>query len=142
VVSTSRTREGPSGQLIYDTQLRTTIDDRALAHLQIVLLDELRRREGFAFSWKNPSAEGDGRSTIWIAPGLSLRFRYAGSRPPAISGAWVRALAVEANAPAGLHLVPEPAATSPTGRPATAVRPRGAPRAEGRSDGPATGSSG
>lgn len=98
------------GQLIYDTQVRTEIDDRALAHLQIVMLNKLRRRESFAFSWKNPAAEGDGRSTIWVAPELSLWFKYAGSRPARINGAWVQALMVEANGAAGLHLVQEPAA--------------------------------
>ncbi|WP_414171415.1 ATP-dependent DNA ligase [Clavibacter tessellarius] len=56
------------GQLIYDATTRTTIDDRALAHLQIVMLGKLRRKESFAFSWKYPAAEGDGRSTVWIAP--------------------------------------------------------------------------
>jgi hypothetical protein len=99
------------GQLIYDTQVKTGIDDRALAHLQIVMLNKLRRRESFAFSWKNPAAEGDGRSTIWIAPELSLWFKYSGGRPPVINSAWVHALMAEANTAAGLHLVPEPAAT-------------------------------
>jgi hypothetical protein len=103
------------GQLIYDTDVRTEIDDRALAHLQIVMLGKLRRRESFAFSWKNPAAEGDGRSTIWIAPELSLWFRYSGGRQPAINADWVHALMVTANTAAGLHLVPEPV---PGGRPA------------------------
>ncbi|OUE25872.1 ATP-dependent DNA ligase [Clavibacter michiganensis] len=99
------------GRLIYDTQVKTEIDDRALAHLQVVMLNKLRRRESFAFSWKNPAAEGDGRSTIWVAPELSLWFKYSGSRPPSLNSAWVQALMAEANTPAGLHLVVEPPAS-------------------------------
>jgi hypothetical protein len=99
------------GKLVYDTHVRTEIEDRALAHLQIVMLNKLRRRESFAFSWKNPAAEGDGRSTIWVAPELSLWFKYSGGRPPSINAAWVQALMVEANTAAGLHLMPEPTAS-------------------------------
>lgn len=96
------------GQLIYDASTRTTIDDRALAHLQIVMLGKLRRRESFAFSWEHPPSEGDGRSTVWIAPDLPLHFRFSGSRPPAINPAWVDVLMDSANTSAGLHLLPEP----------------------------------
>ncbi|OUE20333.1 hypothetical protein BFL36_11765 [Clavibacter michiganensis] len=101
------------GQLIYDATTRTTIDDRALAHLQIVMVGKLRRQESFAFSWKYPAAEGDGRSTVWIAPELPLHFRFSGSRPPAINPAWVDVLMDSANSAAGLHLLPEPQQSEP-----------------------------
>jgi hypothetical protein len=109
------------GQLIFDSTTRTTIDDRALAHLQIVMLNKLRRKESFAFSWKYPASEGDGRSTVWVAPELPLHFRFSGSRSPAINPAWVDLLMDSANTGAGLHLVPEPA-------------PGSAPHAEPRED--------
>jgi hypothetical protein len=96
------------GKLIYNVNTSTEIDDRALAHLQIVIVGKLRRQESFAFSWKNPASEGDGRSTIWLAPQLALHFRYSGGRPPAINRQWVEALLASANSPAGLHLLPEP----------------------------------
>jgi hypothetical protein len=96
------------GHLVYDSKSRTQLDDRALAHLQIVITNKLRRKESFAFSWKNPAAEGDGRRTIWIAPEIPLEFVYAGGRPPAINFEWVEALMHTANTAAGLHLVPEP----------------------------------
>jgi hypothetical protein len=96
------------GQLIYNTATRTEIDDRALAHLQIVMINKLRRRECFAFSWKRPASEGDGRMTAWIAPEIPLLFTFSGSRPPAINMAWVEALMTTANTSAGLHLVREP----------------------------------
>jgi hypothetical protein len=110
------------GQLIYDTATRTTIDDRALAHLQIVMINKLRRRESFAFSWKYPASEGDGRGTVWIAPGLPLQFRFSGSRPPAINPAWVDALLDCANTAAGLHLVPEPQVPEAAARSAHELR--------------------
>jgi hypothetical protein len=44
------------GKLIYNVNTSTEIDDRALAHLQIVIIGKLRRQESFAFSWKTPQA--------------------------------------------------------------------------------------
>jgi hypothetical protein len=96
------------GKLIYNMNTTTEIDDRALAHLQIVIVNKLRRQESLAFSWKNPASEGDGRSTIWIAPQLALHFRYSGGRPVVINRQWVEALMASANSTAGLHMVPEP----------------------------------
>jgi hypothetical protein len=96
------------GHLTYNTSTRTDIDDRALAHLQIVMVGKLRRKESFAFSWKRPAAEGDGRLTAWIAPEIPLLFTYNGGRQPAINKTWVEALMFTANTSAGLHLVPEP----------------------------------
>jgi hypothetical protein len=108
------------GKLIYDVNTTTEIDDRALAHLQIVMISKLRRRESFAFSWKNPASEGDGRSTVWIAPQLALHFRYSGGRPPTVNRRWVDAMMASANTAAGLHLVPEP---PESGAPDTTSRP-------------------
>jgi len=111
------------GHLVYDGgTAEVLLDDRTLAHLQIVIIAKLRRQESFAFSWKDPSSAGDGRSTIWLHPMASLRFRFAGSRPPAVNPAWVALLAASANSGGGLHVLPEPtgdvdprdAATVPT----------------------------
>ena len=53
------------GQLIYDGEpLDLRIDDRALTHLQIVIVNMLRREHRFAFSWKDDAVHGNGRSTI------------------------------------------------------------------------------
>jgi hypothetical protein len=98
------------GYLIYDRgTAELHVDDRILAHLQIVMLGKLRRHESFAFSWKDPAEAGDGRSTIWITPTVSLRFRYEGSRIPATNPAWITALLEAASSGPGLHVVPEPA---------------------------------
>jgi hypothetical protein len=96
------------GHLIYATNSRTDLDDRTLAHLQIVITNKLRRRESFAFSWKNPAINGDGRRTIWIAPEIALEFVYDGDRVPVINMAWVEALMLAANTSGGLRLIPEP----------------------------------
>lgn len=47
------------GQLIYDSQpLELRLDDRALTHLQIVIVNLIRRGESFVFSWKDDPAVG------------------------------------------------------------------------------------
>jgi len=97
------------GRLSYDGQVSVDIDDRALAHLQIVVADKLRRGEPFAFSWRDDPSTGDGRTTIWINQGSSLVFKYHGSRAPRVNRAWLEVLAIAANSVGGLHLVSEPA---------------------------------
>lgn len=99
------------GKFIYDGGPKTEIEDRALTHIQLVMTAKLRRGEPFAFTWKDDSSIGGGRTTVWVHAGSSLVFKYAGSRQPAINRAWVDALAFTANAPTGLYLVPEPAET-------------------------------
>ena len=97
------------GYLIYDgSTAEIHMDDRTLAHLQIVIINKLRRQESFAFSWKEPASAGDGRSTIWIYPTVSLRFRFEGSRPPAVNQTWLSALSQAANSGSGLQVLPEP----------------------------------
>lgn len=97
------------GYLIYNDQTaELQLDDRTLAHLQIVMIAKLRRNESFAFSWKEPASNGDGRSTVWIHPYVNLRFRFVGSRPPQINPAWVASLTQSANGGSGLHVLPEP----------------------------------
>jgi hypothetical protein len=97
------------GYLIYDGDTAEIhMDDRTLAHLQIVVINKLRRQESFAFSWKEPASAGDGRSTIWIYPTVSLRFKFEGSRPPAVNQAWLTVLSNAANSGSGLQMLPEP----------------------------------
>lgn len=98
------------GKLTYDSTLGVDFDDRVLAHLQLVIGAKLRRGESFYFSWRDDPAIGDGRSTLWLHPRISLVFKYAGGRQPSINRAWVDALMSTANSPGGLVLVPEPEA--------------------------------
>ncbi len=96
------------GKMIYDADVTVTFDDRVLAHLQHVIGSKLRRGEGFYFGWKDDPRAGDGRTTIWLHPAMSLRFKYAGSIPVDLNRSWLEALAVSADSTHGLVLVPEP----------------------------------
>jgi hypothetical protein len=101
------------GQLRYGTPAEgIEIDDRALAHLKIVMLAKLRRHEGFPFSFELEASAGGGRSTVWIAPGVALQFKFDGSRQPAINKAWLEELMLSANAVDGLRILEEPVDTT------------------------------
>lgn len=82
-------------------------DDRALAHLQIVITSKLRRRESFVFSW---TSSGSGRSAVWLDPTSTLFFHYHGSRLPSINREWINVLAASSNSPGGLVFTSEPPA--------------------------------
>lgn len=97
------------GKFTYANGPRVDFEDRALAHLQVVIANKLRRGESFLFTWKDDASIGDGRSAVWLNPTLPLAFKYYGSRAPAINRAWVEVLARTANSTSGLYLVAEPA---------------------------------
>ena len=101
------------GRLSYDGVEKLEIDDRALAHLQLVIGSKLRRGESFLFTWRPDTSLGGGRVSVWMHPHASLVFRFAGSRPLRINRAWVEAMMNAANSPAGLSLVPEPPEPTP-----------------------------
>ncbi len=92
------------GQLLYAAVSTFDIDDRILAHFEMVTLAKLRRNEGFALTLDE--ADG-GRSTIWINPSSTLHFRYADERPE-INRAWLELLIDAANTTAGMRVIPEP----------------------------------
>jgi hypothetical protein len=97
------------GYLIYGRKGgRVAIEDRALAHLQIVMTSKLRKGEAFAFSWTDVAEEGAKRDTVWLHPSSTLRFRFAGRRIPALNPLWLEQLAELTDSDTGLHYVPEP----------------------------------
>lgn len=96
------------GKLTYDSTLVADFDDRVLAHLQVVIGAKLRRGESFYFTWRDDPQVGDGRSTIWLNPGIPLGYKYFGSRPPSLNRDWIEALMVTANSSGGLRIVSEP----------------------------------
>lgn len=91
-------------QFIYDDTRGAQFDDRVLAHLQVVMLNKLRRRESFSFSWEEPR----GLVSIWVHPSVALQFIYSGSRTPSLNRSWLELLADSANSTGGLHTLPEP----------------------------------
>ncbi|WP_404442414.1 ATP-dependent DNA ligase [Microbacterium marinum] len=109
------------GKFIYNDRIRVDLDDRILAHIQLVMTTKLRRGEGFTFMWRNDASLGDGRQVVWIHPGADLSWQFHGSRQPSLNPAWLDALSHVANSPSGLYVVPEPAAgaagSAPTGEP-------------------------
>lgn len=101
------------GKFIYEGGTKSEIEDRALAHIQLVVTAKLRRGEPFGFTWREDASVGGGRTTVWVHPGASIVYKYYGGRQPSINRAWIEALAFTANSPTGLYLVPEPAESSP-----------------------------
>ncbi|WP_217183840.1 hypothetical protein [Streptomyces sp. AC495_CC817] len=83
------------------------IEDRALAHLKIVIATKLRRNESFTLSWRHPAGEAVGRSTIWLHPSIPLRFTFDEPEPPALNARWIEDLMHSANSTGGISLVDE-----------------------------------
>lgn len=96
------------GQLLYgDAQDPINIEDRALAHLKIVIATKLRRNESFTLSWRHPEGAAEGRSTIWIHPSIPMRFVFDEVEPPELSRQWIEDLAHSAHSTGGIVLVEE-----------------------------------
>ena len=91
--------------LVYNTTTTLMIDDRVLAHLQVVIINKLRRRESFTFTWR----QGGHDAVCWMAPAIALEFVYWSDDHPPLNRKWLETLAGEASANAGLRVVPEPA---------------------------------
>ena len=83
------------------------IEDRALAHLKVVIATKLRRGESFTVSWRHPDDQPRGRSTLWLHPSIPLRFVFDDPEPAILSREWVEELANSANSSGGITLVAE-----------------------------------
>ncbi len=100
-------REGTLvGTMQYDGVL-VEFDDRLLAHLEIVIVQKIRRGESFLMSWRDAPETGDGHSAIWIHPTHTLYFKFVGGRSPAINQEWLEQLTLSANSPRGLLVMRE-----------------------------------
>lgn len=89
------------------------IEDRALAHLKVVIATKLRRDETFTLSWTHPDDQPRGRSTIWLHPAIPLRFVFDDPEPTELSREWIEELANSANSSGGITLVAEHFDTGP-----------------------------
>lgn len=97
------------GKILYgDSGIEVVFDDRAMAHLQLVIGAKLRRSESFFFSWKDDPAAGDGRSSIWLDASIPLYFRYSVGKQVTINREWLEILTLSANSTAGLQFTSEP----------------------------------
>lgn len=105
------------GKLIYgDTTVTIELDDRTLAHLQVVISAKLRRGEGFFLSWNDPASVGDGRGSVWLDSSIPLYFRFRKSDRGELNREWLEDLSIAANHPQGLRLTEEPGALVTRGR--------------------------
>lgn len=97
------------GTIYYgDSSAPIEIEDRALAHLKVVIATKLRRGESFTLSWTHTDDAEPGRSTVWLHPSIPLRFVFDDPEPALLSRAWIEELAASANSSGGLMLVAEP----------------------------------
>ncbi|WP_455905038.1 DUF7882 family protein [Microbacterium sp.] len=110
------------GRFVYEGNQRVEIVDRALHHLQLVMMTKLRRGEPFLFTWREDASIGGGRSSVWMHPGCNLVFKYTGAKIPDLNRHWIEALAFAANSPSGLYLVREPDDAGAEQSPAVYVR--------------------
>ena len=96
------------GHMLYgSTPTVIELDDRTLAHVELVTLAKLRRNEGFALTLE----AGDGsRSTIWLNASTALEFRLTVARQE-INREWLDLLIDTANSSGGMRVLPEPATT-------------------------------
>jgi hypothetical protein len=103
------------GALVYDSMV-FEFEDRLLAHLQIVIVNKLRRGEPFVMSWRVSAEVGSGREAIWLDPAIPLYFEFDGSRVPAINREWLGRLANSADSSVGLVVVGEDGAVPAAGK--------------------------
>jgi hypothetical protein len=102
------------GKLVYgDGQFDVELDDRLLAHLQIVIGAKLRRREAFYFSWLS---HDDKRNSIWVQHAIPLRYHYDDATQHPINREWLESLTISANGASGLTVTEEPPAPAPAGK--------------------------
>ncbi|HWH97670.1 MAG TPA: hypothetical protein VNS80_04820 [Pseudolysinimonas sp.] len=99
------------GSLHYGSPPATfELDDRVLAHVELVMLAKLRRNESFALTVDEPKG---GRSTIWINASSTLRFEFTAATDD-INRAWLDELIDSANTTTGMRILPEPAKVAAT----------------------------
>jgi len=105
------------GSLTYD-RVVVEFEDRMLAHLQMVIIQKLRRGESFLLSWRDAAVVGDGRSSAWLHPAIPLYFKFAGGHAPSINPTWLAQLTRSANSSQGLVVTAEESAAVDTNLPA------------------------
>ena len=98
------------GFLVYDQTRGIAVEDRVLAHLQIVIIDKLRRREHFGLNLRIENH----LVTMWVTCSTPLQFVYEGNRRPPINYEWLELLAGEASLTGTLVLLPEPLEVRPS----------------------------
>ena len=107
------------GRLIYRDKASFDIDDRLLAHLRIVIMNKLRRNEGFML--QVPVTEGVRQASLWVHASNARVLQFYGGRAPAIDRELVDQMMHDASGPDGLTLSGSGIAAAPSA-PARPVR--------------------
>jgi len=94
------------GTLLYGAS-RTSIrvDDRTLAHLQVVITTKLRRNEGFLLQWDRGVDSGSGRGAFWVHPSSDLIYDFDGGREPSLDPGELDRMMSEASGRHGLRIL-------------------------------------
>lgn len=95
------------GTIQYGNGEEIHIEDRALAHLKVVIATKLRRNESFTLSWRHPDGDPAGRSTIWLHPSIPLRFTFDEPEAPPLNPSWIQDLMQSASSTGGIGLIDE-----------------------------------
>jgi hypothetical protein len=109
------------GHLIYGVAPAIRINDRALRHLQAVVIAKLRRNESFSFDWAaEPDIDGDDAieksgefGSVWISQSASLYFSYDKATDDSLNMAWLKLLSDTVASTGRLRLLPEPSKPAP-----------------------------
>jgi hypothetical protein len=91
------------GTLKYDG-IAVGFEDRLLAHIEMIVVQKLRRQETFLLTWEITEELGGGRTSIWLHPAIQLTFHFTTSDKPNIDRAWLEKLMVSANSPMGMFV--------------------------------------
>lgn len=83
------------------------MDDRLLAHIQLIIGVKLRRGENFFLTWVIDADQGSGRNSIWVDNGIPVFCEYDGNRIPTINREWIDRLALSAATNFGLQITAE-----------------------------------
>jgi hypothetical protein len=93
------------GKLVYGAiQREITIEDRLLAHLEVVILSRLRRNNAFALRWVERAEVGDGRRTVWVHQDSDLYFEYDDAEQAELDRELLDRLAKAADTNTGINL--------------------------------------
>lgn len=96
------------GHILYGTGRPIEIDDRALAHLEIVIESKLRAHKEFFFSWNDNRDTSHHTHRLWLESSVPLDFQYTQESSIQINPEWIDDLAESANNRRGLCFLAEP----------------------------------
>ncbi len=90
------------GVFYYSNYHPFELDDHLIAHLRFVALEYLRRGDGLSLTVTQASMYPPRQSTVWIHPGIAVRFELDDTDQPALDRDLTKALAAAASTPDGI----------------------------------------